>query len=83
MKATTKAKTEYFANLDTKTINDNKRFWKIMKPLFSDKNCINKKIVLVEKIEIIKDRKQNAEIMNSYFINMAKHLKIPEIPKFP
>ena len=39
-------------------INDNKRFWKIMKPLFTDKICINQKIVLVEKNEIIKENKK-------------------------
>ena len=74
VKATKKAKTEYFANFNMKMINDNKQFWKIMKTKF----CINQKIVLVEKNEIIKDNKQNAEIMNSYFINVAKNLNIPE-----
>ena len=48
VKATKKAKTEYFANLNTKIIYDNKRFWKTMKSLFSDKKCKNQKIVLVE-----------------------------------
>ena len=54
-----KAKTEYFVNLNTKIVYDNKRFWKTMKPLFSDKKCKNQKIVLVENDEIIKDSLQN------------------------
>ena len=85
MKATKKAKTEYLANLNTKIVYDNKRFWKTMKPLFSDKKCKNQKIVLVENDEIIKDSLQTAEIMNSYFVNIAKNLEISEFvtEKFP
>ena len=78
VKATKKAKTKYFTNLNMQMINDNKRFWKIMKPLFSDKICKNQKVVLVEKDEMIRDNKQNAGIMNSYLINVAKNLDIPE-----
>ena len=48
-----------------------------MKPFFSDKNNKNQKIVLVENDEIINDSKQNAEIMNSYFVNITKKLEIP------
>ena len=56
-----------------------------MKPLFSDKKCKNQKIVLVENDEIIKESLQTAEIMNSYFVNIAKNLKISEFvtEKFP
>ena len=32
-----KAKRQYFSNLEPKLITDNKKFWKSVKPLFSDK----------------------------------------------
>ena len=31
-----KTKKEYFRNLNIKDLNDNKKFWKKMKPFFSD-----------------------------------------------
>ena len=32
-----KAKKEHFANLDVNSISDNKKFWQIVKPPFSNK----------------------------------------------
>ena len=33
-----KTKRDYFANLDTKIMKDNRKFWKIVNPLFSEKS---------------------------------------------
>ena len=33
-----KAKIRYYANLNDKKVLDNKQFWKVVKPLFSDKS---------------------------------------------
>ena len=49
VKLTKKVKREYFQNLNIKSINDNKTFWKTVKPFFSDKgNTDQRKIILVE-----------------------------------
>ena len=46
----------FYAQLDTKNITDNKKFWKTVGQLFSDKGGIRDKIVLVEKGELISDK---------------------------
>ena len=80
VKLTKKVKRDYFQKLDIKQINDNKRFWKTVKPFLSGKgNIEHKKIILVENDEIIRDEKKNADIMNNYFVNVTKILDVPEI----
>ena len=73
-----KTKTKHYANLNHKDIADNKQFWKRIKPLLSDKSKSNEKIILVEANEIISEDKDNAELLNSFFANAVKNLKIPE-----
>ena len=79
VKLTNKVKKEYFRNLDIRSVNDNKKFWKIVKPNFSEKNSKSSKIILVENDEIITDNKRSTEIMNDYFVNITKELNIPAI----
>ena len=57
---------------------DNKRFWKTIKPLFSDKVKSSEKITFVHEDKIITNNDENAKILNSLFSNVVKHLKIPE-----
>ena len=45
----TQEKKSFFSNLKTKDVNDNKTFWKTVKPLFADKVQIKSKITLIEK----------------------------------
>ena len=71
VKMTKKAKKEYFNNINIKSLNDNKRFWKIIKPNFTNKNK-TQKMILVENMEIIKENKEIAEIFNNYFVNIVK-----------
>ena len=44
-----KSKTSFYANLDEKKVPDNKLFWKVIKPLLSDKSCVKEQINLVGK----------------------------------
>ena len=57
---------KYYDHLNTNLITDNKKFWKTVKPLFSDKHKSNKKITLVEKDEIISNDIEVAEVMNTF-----------------
>ena len=43
-----KAKKEYYQNLDEKNVIDNKKFWKTVKPLLSDKSVSREKINLTD-----------------------------------
>ena len=42
-------KTNFFNNISTRDIADNKTFWKTVKPLFTDKIQTKSKITLIEK----------------------------------
>ena len=71
-----KTKKDHYANLDEKDVADNKQFWRIIKPLLSDKVKSSDKIT-VEGGEIINEDGKNAEILNTFFSNAVKNLKIP------
>ena len=71
-----KEKKKYFSSLNIDNITNNKKFWKTVKPFFSEKNIINKKIVLVEGDKIISNDKQVADTMNTYFSNVVSLLDI-------
>ena len=71
-----KAKKEYYSNLDTSIFSDNKKFWDCMKPLFSDKQKVMRKIILIEDEKVISNDKEIAEKMNTFFINAVANLCI-------
>ena len=54
-----KEKKSFFSNLNKKDINDNKTFWKTVKPLFTEKVKINSKITLIEEKVISKQGEEN------------------------
>ena len=56
----------YYAKIDTKAVYDKKRFWKVVKPMFSNKVQNNVK----------SDEKEVAEILNDYFITITQTLGI-------
>ena len=69
-------KKEYFANIDTLELTDNKSFWKTVKPLFSDKSSNSPKITLIEQNEIISEELETAKILNNYFNKIVENLNI-------
>ena len=73
-----RTKKEYFQNLDVKDLPDNKKFWKTIKPYFSNKGLNSNKMLLKEKGELVSDEKQLASIMKKIFINITKSLKLKE-----
>ena len=73
-----KAKTNYYGNLNEKDITDNKKFWKTVKPFLSDKSKSSDKIHLSENGELLNNESETAEVLNNFFSNIVKTLKIPE-----
>ena len=73
-----KPKSDYFRNLNEKNINDNKTFWKTIKPFLSDKVRLTNKMTLIDNEEIIMDDCNTAKILNSFFSNIVSHLNIAE-----
>ena len=62
-----KRKYEYYSNLDTKLITDNKTFWNTVKPLFSNKMNTSHKITLINENKISSKNSEIAEIFHEYF----------------
>ena len=71
-----KAKKDYFANLDIKSVTDNKKFWQTVKPLFSNKVKAKAVIKLVENDAMIDDESEIAKTFNEYSVNIVKKLGI-------
>ena len=71
-------KKKYYEHLDINNITDNKKFWKHMKPFFSEKNTSNKHITLIEGEDVISSDMKVAEIMNTFFATSATNLDIRE-----
>ena len=65
------------APMKKKTIRD-KKFWKTIKPLFSEKGQKNQKITIVKDNEIISEDKEVAETLNSFFQGAVDSLEIKE-----
>ena len=71
-----KAKKDYYEQLHVETIIDNKKFWKHVKPFFSDKTPPNSKITLIEANEIISDSTECDDILNNFFSDAAINLGV-------
>ena len=46
-----KTKRDYFANLDTRIMKDNRKFWKTMNPLFSKKSYSKESISFINNMD--------------------------------
>ena len=71
-----KEKRRFYENIDTNKITDNRIFWKTVKPLFSEKHILNKKISLVENNDIVSNDADVVGIMNLYFSFAVQDLEI-------
>ena len=65
---------KYFANINVSSITDNKKFWKTVKPLFSDKISHKETINLAVYDTILSDDQVVAYTFNNYFNNIVKNL---------
>ena len=65
--------------MNVKDILNNKQFWRAIKPLFSNKTKSNGKITLVEDERVTTQDEQNAELLNIFFSNAVKFLKISRL----
>lgn len=67
-------KKNYFANMKISSITDDKKFWKTVKPLFSDKSSHRQNINLVENDTTLNDNQVVADAFNNYFNNIEQNL---------
>ena len=76
-----KAKKEYYSNIDIKLLNDNRKFWKNIKPFFSEKQKILSKTTLVENDVFISNDREISEIFNDFFIETVSNLDLGQCSK--
>ena len=69
-----RTKKNYFASINISSITGNKKFWKTIKPLFSDKIFHQETISLVENGTILSDDLVVADTFSNYFNDFVKHL---------
>ena len=74
-----KERKNFFENLNLSFVVDNKKFWKVVKPLFNEKvSAVSNEVVLLEKDEILKDKIEVAKEFYSYFSSIVSSLGITE-----
>ena len=73
-----KAKKEYFQNINLSEITDNKKFWKTISPLYSNKVKNNQKINLIEKNVLVTSEVEIAKTFKEYSDQIAPKLNIIE-----
>ena len=73
-----KEKRSFYNRLTISDITDNKKFWKTVKPAFSDKGQSNSKITLIENDTLILNNKKVAETMNDYCVSITDLLCFKE-----
>ena len=66
----------FFNSLSLSVISDNRKFWKTVKPLFSNKENYGNKTKLVENEEIIDDDTKVAKELNNLFKTAVATLDI-------
>ena len=71
-----KTKRDFYGNLNPAVISDNKKFWNIVKPFFSDKVVTSENITLLENNDIFEDDENVSNIFNNFFSNVVKSLDV-------
>ena len=66
----------FFNSLNSSVISDNRKFWKTVKPLFSNKRNYGNKIKVAENEEIVDDDTKVAEELKNFFKTAVTSLDI-------
>ena len=72
IKMVKKTKKEYFQNISLSEITDNKKFWKIVSPLFGNKVKASQKINLIEKKFLVTSDAEIAKTFKEYLIKLCQ-----------
>ena len=71
-----KNKRDYFGNLNNKIVTDNRKFWKTISPLFSEKAFHRECITLKESNKTITNNEELDETFNTFFSKIVPNLNI-------
>ena len=68
------AKKDFFKSASEDGIMTNKKFWKIMKPLMTNKGVLSSNAIIIEENnKLISDEKELVEIFNDHYINIVEN----------
>ena len=70
-------KKSYCSTLNEKNLIDNRKFWKTVKPMLSNKLVSSEKFTLVENKKIITDDREIAKTLNEFFLITSNTLNNP------
>ena len=77
-----KQRKRFYNSIDLRNFTDNRKFWKNVNPLFSDKSKSQNKITLVENDNIITEDTEVAQTFNDFFQNAVKNLNIDQSSEY-
>ena len=76
------SKKQYYGSLNVNHLTDNKNFWRVVKPNFSNKILGTNRVILKDGGKIISDTEKVADTFNKFFVNIGKALKIDKEKQF-
>ena len=71
-----KNKRGFFGKLNHRVVSDNRKFWKTVGPLFSEKAFHKESITLINNNKIISNNEELAETFNKHFSKLVESLDI-------
>ena len=74
-----KAKRDYYENLELGKVNDSKKFWNAVKPIFGNKVTTRNNITLIENEKVVTSEIELAKIFNKYFVDIVPKLGIKPV----
>jgi len=73
-KLTFSAKKDFFKRASEDGIMTNKKFWKTMKPLMTNKGVLSSNAIIIEENnKLVSDEKELVEIFNDHYINIVEN----------
>ena len=75
-------KKQYYGSLNVNHITDNKNFWRVVKPNFSNKILGTNRVTLRDGGKVISDTERVADTFNKFFVNIGNTLKIDKDKQF-
>ena len=69
-------KEQYCGSLNVNRVTDNKSFWRVVKPNFSNKIVGTSKVILRDGGKIISDTGKVAHTFNKFFVNIGNTVQL-------
>ena len=69
------SKKQYHGSLNVNHLKDNKNFWRVVKPNFSNKILGTNRVILKDGGKIISDTEKVADTFNKFFVDIRQILK--------